>query len=152
MSVCLSQPRRAASLGYRHAGCLQLSHVRTADPSADGCRSAASRTIELPSAGTYRLAAPGAITCLSYVCIKYYGNGGHSPRKDRKDVLSGVHTYGALRALVKRQETPSPVDRFCRSIRHMTCFRARMWLWGVPFVATPHLRNHVPKTPFWGCE
>jgi len=23
---------------YRHAGCLQLSHVRTADPSADGRR------------------------------------------------------------------------------------------------------------------
>ena len=43
-SVCLSQPRRAAAPGYRHAGCLQLSHVRTADPSADGHRSAASRT------------------------------------------------------------------------------------------------------------
>ena len=39
-----SCPRRAAALGYRHAGCLQLSHVRTADPSADGRRSAASRT------------------------------------------------------------------------------------------------------------
>jgi len=37
-------PRRAAALGYRHAGCLQLTHVRTADPSADGRRSAASRT------------------------------------------------------------------------------------------------------------
>jgi len=36
--------RRSAALGYRHAGCLQLSHVRTADPSADGRRSAASRT------------------------------------------------------------------------------------------------------------
>ena len=42
-SVCPS-PRRAAALGYRRAGCLQLSHVRTADPSADGRRSAASRT------------------------------------------------------------------------------------------------------------
>ena len=41
-SVCLSHG--AAALGYRHAGCLQLSHVRTADPSADGRRSAASRT------------------------------------------------------------------------------------------------------------
>jgi len=46
-SVCLSVPRRscprrAAALGYnRHAGCLQLSHVRTADPSADGRKSAA---------------------------------------------------------------------------------------------------------------
>ena len=39
-----SCPRRAAALGYRHAGCLQLSHVWTADPSADGRRSAASRT------------------------------------------------------------------------------------------------------------
>ena len=37
-------PRRAAALGCRHAGCLQLSHVRTADPSADGRRSAASWT------------------------------------------------------------------------------------------------------------
>jgi len=45
-SVCpwRSGPRRAAALGYRHAGCLQFSHVRTADPSADGRRSAASQT------------------------------------------------------------------------------------------------------------
>ena len=42
-SVCPS-PRRAAALGYRHADCLQLSHVRTADLFADGHRSAASRT------------------------------------------------------------------------------------------------------------
>ena len=42
LSVCLSQS--AATLGYGNAGCLQLSHVRTADPSADGRRSAASRT------------------------------------------------------------------------------------------------------------
>ena len=44
---CLSHcscPRSAAALGYRHTGCLQLSHVRTADPSASGRRSAASRT------------------------------------------------------------------------------------------------------------
>ena len=39
-----SSPRRAAALGYRHVGCLQLSRVRTANPSADGRRSAASRT------------------------------------------------------------------------------------------------------------
>ena len=38
-----SCPRRAAALGYRHASCLQLNHVRTAIPSADGRRSAASR-------------------------------------------------------------------------------------------------------------
>jgi len=48
-SVPLSVPwrschRRAAALGYRHAACLQLSHELTADPSADGRRSAASRT------------------------------------------------------------------------------------------------------------
>ena len=42
-SVCPS-PRRATAVSYRYAGCLQLSHVRTADPSADGRRSAASRT------------------------------------------------------------------------------------------------------------
>jgi len=42
LSVCLSNG--AAALGYRYAGCLQFSHVRTADPSADGRRSAASRT------------------------------------------------------------------------------------------------------------
>ena len=44
-SVCLSvcpSTRRTAALGYRHAGCLQLSHVRTADASADERRSAAS--------------------------------------------------------------------------------------------------------------
>jgi len=44
-SVCLSQLlRRATALRYRHAGCLQLRHVRTADLFADGRRSAASRT------------------------------------------------------------------------------------------------------------
>jgi len=42
-SVCPS-PRRAAALGYRQDGCLQLSRVWTADRSADGRRSAASRT------------------------------------------------------------------------------------------------------------
>jgi len=42
-SVCPS-PRRTVALGCRHAGCLQLSHVQTADPSVDGPRSAASRT------------------------------------------------------------------------------------------------------------
>jgi len=44
---------RAASLTHRHAGCLQLSHVRTADLSADG-RIDPPR-VELPSAGAYRL-------------------------------------------------------------------------------------------------
>ena len=38
------RPSVCPSLGYRHAGCLQPSHVRTADPSADGRRSATSRT------------------------------------------------------------------------------------------------------------
>jgi len=42
-SVRLSVPWRSC-LGYRHAGCLQFSHVRTADRSTDGRRSAASRT------------------------------------------------------------------------------------------------------------
>jgi len=66
-SVCLS--RDAVAPGYRHAGCLQLSRERTADPSADGrthstCISVASRN-ELPSTGAYRLAAPGAKPCLT---------------------------------------------------------------------------------------
>ena len=38
-----SCPRRVDALGYRRAGCLQLSHVWTAEPSADGRRSSASR-------------------------------------------------------------------------------------------------------------
>jgi len=42
LPVCLSHS--AAAVGYRHIGCLQLSSVRTADPSADGRRSAASQT------------------------------------------------------------------------------------------------------------
>ena len=42
--ITLNNSHGAAALGYGHPGCLQLSHVRTADPSADGCRSAASRT------------------------------------------------------------------------------------------------------------
>jgi len=43
LAICPS-PRCAAAVGYRHAGCLQLSRVQTADPSADRRRSAASRT------------------------------------------------------------------------------------------------------------
>jgi len=57
-SVRLSVQQWLSCLGYRHAGCLQLSHrrplrdVRTADPSADGRRSAAIfAAFELPSAG-----------------------------------------------------------------------------------------------------
>jgi len=42
-SVCPSH-KRAAALGCRHALCLQISRVRTADPSVDGRRFAASRT------------------------------------------------------------------------------------------------------------
>ena len=59
-SVHLSVPWRSC-LRYRHAGCLQLSRVRTADPSADGRRSAASRTAICR--GVYRLGATGAIPC-----------------------------------------------------------------------------------------
>ena len=55
---------------YTHAGCLQLSHVRTADPSADGRRSAASRTaivgghIVSPSPGRYVV----SMCCESVAC------------------------------------------------------------------------------------
>ena len=69
-SVRLSVPWRSC-LGYRYAGCLQLSYRRPPEmcglrPSADGRRSAAIfATVELPSAaaGAYRLADPGAIPC-----------------------------------------------------------------------------------------
>ena len=54
--------RRAAGLGYRHVGCLQLSHVRPAGPE-DPRTDVDPPRVELPSAGAYRLAAPGAITC-----------------------------------------------------------------------------------------
>ena len=40
-SICPS-PRHVAAPGYRHTGCLQLSHVQTANPSVDGRRSTAS--------------------------------------------------------------------------------------------------------------
>ena len=63
-SARLSVPALGAQLPRMQptetAGYLQLSHVRTADPSADGRRSAASRTAI--GGGAYRLAAPGAIT------------------------------------------------------------------------------------------
>ena len=70
-AICPSVPgrscrRRAASLGYKHAGCLQLSQRRPPEM----CRlQTRPRTdvdplrVELPAAGAYRLAAPGAITC-----------------------------------------------------------------------------------------
>jgi len=72
-SVCPS-PRRAAALGDRLAGCLQLSHVWTADQSADGRRSAASRPA-IDGGGGYPLAPspPGAIPfTLHYVSTVYY--------------------------------------------------------------------------------
>jgi len=55
LSVCLSHG--AAALGYRHAiamGGLRTRPRTDVDPPR----------VELPSAGAYRLAAPGAITCL----------------------------------------------------------------------------------------
>jgi len=61
-SVVCSSLRRATAVGCRHAGCLQLSHFRTADPSVDGRRSATSRTAN--GGGAYRLAAPRAMTVL----------------------------------------------------------------------------------------
>jgi len=48
-------PSVPAAVGYRHAGCLQLSHVRTEDLSADGCRSAASQTANVGSISRCRL-------------------------------------------------------------------------------------------------
>jgi len=59
-SVCPS-PRRAAALGYRYAGGLQLSHVRSADMSAEG-RIDPPR-VELSSAEGISSCRPGAITC-----------------------------------------------------------------------------------------
>ena len=67
LSVCPSISWRSCPRLY-HAGCLQPSHVRTADPSADGRRSAASRT---GIGGTaYLLAGPRAITCCVCVCVR----------------------------------------------------------------------------------
>ena len=62
-SVCPS-PRHTATLGYRRAGCLQLSHVQTADPKVGGCRSTVSQTAIGGGGGVYGLAAARIITCL----------------------------------------------------------------------------------------
>ena len=61
-----SWPRRAVTLGYRQACCLQLSHVRTADPSADARRSAASRT----AIGGGISSPPRTITCSACVYVQ----------------------------------------------------------------------------------
>ena len=64
------RPSVCPSLGYRHAGCLQLSHVRTADPSADGRRSAASRTVissRRPLGDDFLIDKPG--TCRQLLLI-----------------------------------------------------------------------------------
>ena len=53
----------AADLGYRHTGCLQLSYVQTADPSADGHRSAVSQTAIGGGNGGISFRILGAITC-----------------------------------------------------------------------------------------
>ena len=62
LPLCLSQPRCTTALGCRHTGCLQLSHVQTADPSADGHRSAVSRT----AFGEGGISSRRCITCSSY--------------------------------------------------------------------------------------
>ena len=73
--VRLSVPRRSC-LGYRRAGCLQLSHRRPPEmcglrtrPRTDVDPSRFFATVELPSAGAYRLAAPGAIPCFLFVVL-----------------------------------------------------------------------------------
>ena len=60
----------AAALGYRHAGCLQLSHVRTAHPSADGRGYAASRTA-ISGRHVSPVAAPWAISETPEAPTKY---------------------------------------------------------------------------------
>jgi len=72
-SVCLSHG--AAALGYRHAGCLQLSVVRTADPSADRRRSAASRTA-IARRGHIVSPPPGRIIIIIIIIIHEYYYGG----------------------------------------------------------------------------
>jgi len=76
--VCLSHGA-AACLGYRHAGCLQLSHRRPAEMCGLRTRPRTDvdppqfldprwpdwRRNELPSAGAYRLAFPGSIPCFT---------------------------------------------------------------------------------------
>jgi len=79
-----SSPRSAAALGHRHAGCLQLSHRRP--PEMCGLR-IRPRTdvdpprVELPSAGAYRLASTGAITCyyiaFNAMCMPNSKRGSH---------------------------------------------------------------------------
>jgi len=56
---------RAAAVGERHAGWLQLSHVRTADLSTDGCRSAASQTTILSH-------CPRVVNLLLLCCLYVY--------------------------------------------------------------------------------
>ena len=85
LSVCLSHG--AAALGYRHAGCLQLSHVRTADPSVDGRRSAASRT----AIGGGGHIVPGAITCFAV----WRSKTGHFPHASSQ-VLAPIVTKCSL--------------------------------------------------------
>jgi len=70
-SVCLSHGA-AACLGYRHAGCMQLSHRRP--PGICGLRTRRRTDVDPPrfldrtviGAGAYRLAARGAIPCYYY--------------------------------------------------------------------------------------
>jgi len=83
-SVCLSKCyRRAAAVGYRYAGCLQLSHMRTADPSADGHRSAASRT-----------AMGGGISSHGYNIARLVAHAGCWVRSPIQPGIAGVQRDG----------------------------------------------------------
>ena len=67
LSVCLSVPWRSCPRLQRPPA---TRDVRTADPSADGRRSAASRTA-ISGEGAYRLAALGAITVRCRVSVSH---------------------------------------------------------------------------------
>jgi len=68
-SVRLSQLQARSCPSYRHAGCLQLSHVRTADPTADGRRSAASRVNPNRNPDMLRCTVAHRVGGLRYVLI-----------------------------------------------------------------------------------
>jgi len=102
-----SCPRHAAALGYRHAGCLQLSHVQTVNPPADGRTSAASETAISGDISSRR--PHGVITCTVLYSKRCMWLARFSSAINWLKITTVCHTDNALLVGVPYQGGTNPI-------------------------------------------